>query len=360
MVDIVLIGLGRVGFSTLNLLLRDGYRDIAVIDCIDKKNILPSEVFFHKTCDPVETLSIINKYDPKTIAVALPSHIAGRYVEKLLSHGYNIVDVSFIDQDPYIYDEKCLENNIYYIPDAGFAPGFSNLYIGRIYSMVGEIDKAVIYVGGNPVKPEPPLYYEVTWNAEDLLEEYIRRARIIRNGEIVEIDPLEEIISIEIPGKGVYEGFYSDGLRTLLRNIKAKELYEITIRYPGHLEKIKILRELGFMDRKPLNIGNIEIIPKTFTARLFEEKYRQKNIDEAILYIIVEAGDKHYKLLSTLKGKPGSSAIALYTSLVFTKTIEISMEKNIQPGVQPLEKLYRYYDDYLEYLMNNGVFIKHT
>ncbi len=38
----------------------------------------------------------------------------------------------------------------------------------------------------------------------------------------------------------------SDGLRSLLESVKAGRLEEWTLRWPGHLEKMRVLRELGF------------------------------------------------------------------------------------------------------------------
>lgn len=361
MYDLALIGLGRVGLYALKLLVREGIDKIITFDCIDKSSVLENiggDIVFEKTCSVDQVLDRIRgRVD--LVATAIPSRVAREYIPRLLKNGLNIVDVSFIDFDPYIYKELCREKNVFYIVDAGFAPGFSNLVIGYLYNNLGYLDKAVIYVGGLPTKPIPPFYYQVTWSAEDLIEEYTRESRIIINGEVSTIDPLGKIMYIEIPSIGVFEGFYSDGLRTLLRNIKAREMYEITIRYRGHLEKIKVLRELGFFDKRPMRLNDYEISPLLFTARLFEEKYKQSIPDRAILFIDVVKNDKYYQLLSILElGDPMESSTAMFTALVFTKSISLALNRDIAKDIIPLEKLHIYFNDYKDYLLRNNVLIK--
>ncbi len=355
MADLVFIGLGRVGSLALDLLLRlyPGL-SVRVVDCVDKSWVTESYgVEFHRACTPSEIAGLCR--GAYVVATALPSSVAVGVVEELFKRGYSVVDVSYIDVDPYVFQELCIRSKTYYIPDAGFAPGFSNLVVGYIYSRIGELDRVAIYVGGIPVEPVPPIGYQVTWSPEDLIEEYTRSARIVRDYSVVSVDPLKEILSVEIPGLGVFEGFYSDGLHTLLRNIKAREMYEVTIRYKGHLEAMKILRSLGFFDDKPVSVDGYMVSPKRFTACLFREKLRQTIPDQAILYIVVEKKNLYYRLLSRLVGSLEKPATPYYTALVYTKTIAVALEEDIEPGVHPLEKLHRYYQSYRSYLVEHGV-----
>ncbi|MET1160264.1 MAG: saccharopine dehydrogenase C-terminal domain-containing protein [Thermoprotei archaeon] len=357
MKSISVIGIGRVGYNAVKYLVEDYNYEVLAIECIDKSKLLSGigNTMFRRACSPREALKYIEEEEPSLVGVALTSVVAKEYIEELLGNGYSIVDASYIDFDPYTYEELCRDNNVFYVVDAGFAPGFSNLVVGYVYDRVGELDRVAIYVGGNPVEPKPPLYYEITWSARDLLEEYTRKARIVRNYQVLDVDPLEHVGRVEIPGKGVYEYFYSDGLHTLVRNIRAREMFEATIRYPGHLEVIKLLRNLGFFDREPINIDGYSVKPIDFTAGLLEERFSQKSIDEAVLYIVIEKNNKYYRLLSILRGIPGLSSIAKYTALVFAKTINIALEKGVRPGVIPLEHMHMYYRDYLEYLEKHGV-----
>lgn len=354
MTKIVFIGIGRVGLLALELFhhsLEGSRYKVKCIDVVDKSSLTRKfNVEFIKAGSPREIASLAS--NAELACTALPSTAAFPIVKELLTRGVNVVDVSFIREDPYLLDLDAVKKNVFYIPDAGFAPGYSNLVAGYFYRKLGgKLDKLTIHVGGIPVKPVPPIGYVVTWNPLDLIEEYTRPARIIVNNELRLIDPLSVIHHITIDELGTFEGFYSDGLRTLLRNIKAKNMAEITIRHPGHLNAMRLLKTLGFFQEKPIKVDNVFIEPRKVTAKLFEEKLSIKTKDIAILEVVAEKDGRKLRHLSYLIGGEGKpSATTLYTALVFAKTIDIALKKRIEEGVQPLEKLSDYISEYEQYL----------
>lgn len=361
MYDLALIGLGRVGFRTLDFLL-EWKPDLRVlgIDCLDRSKTIVERGFnidFTRICESIDIVKHLE--DVKLVATALPSSIVYDYVNTLINNGFNVIDVSYIGFDPYIFNITCLNNNVTYVPDAGFAPGFSNLVVSHLSRELNELESVEIYVGGIPVEPKPPFYYEITWSPEDLIEEYTRRAHVVFDNEIREIDPLEKIIKIDIPGHGVFEGFYSDGLHTLLKNIKARNMFEVTLRHPGHLNRVRVLRELGFFDDIKINIDGIEITPKRFTAKLLSNKFSQSSPDKAILYVKIRGGGLTRTVLSVLERTVGSATVD-FTSAVFAETIIIALEKGLEPGVHPLEDLHMYYEEYVRRLREIGVTILET
>lgn len=359
--DICFIGIGRVGYLALKYFVEkhSDYKILALDSNPLKKEVLNrlnGDIVFETIKSPGEAISKIRGLN--LVATALPSSIAYSYVSELLNNGLNVVDVSYIEEDPYTLSETCIRKKVFYIPDAGFAPGFSNLYVGYIQSIHRELDEVAIHVGGIPIKPVEPIYYQITWNPVDLLEEYVRPARIVVNKSIRKVDPLENIVEVNIPNLGLYQGFYSDGLRTLIRNINVRNMFEITIRYPGHLDVMRVLKKLGFFDKEPIAVDNFMIKPIEYTARILEKNLKQTIPDIAILYIVVKTIDKKiYENLSTLIGDVNESATAKYTALVFYKTIDIVIN-GFEQGIHPLEDFYMFYKDYLEYLMSKGVVFK--
>jgi saccharopine dehydrogenase-like NADP-dependent oxidoreductase len=57
---------------------------------------------------------------------------------------------------------------------------------------------------------------------------------------------------IDFENVGTLEAFNSDGLRMLFKTIDAKNMKEKTLRYPGHIEKMALLRETGFFDQQEI------------------------------------------------------------------------------------------------------------
>ena len=355
---VAFVGVGRVGSLALKLFAEE-YPDaeIVAVDKFDRSNIikgLGGSTAFHRAHEPLEVFEIVRNAD--VVATALPSDTALPVVRELLTRGQNVVDVSFMDIDPYIFENLCKKNGSFYVFDAGFSPGFSNLVVGHVSSMMGMLDLLGIYVGGIPTRPVPPIKYQITWNPEDLKEEYVRPARIVINGSIRTVDPLEKILKVEIPGLGSFEGFYCDNLRTLLRNVKAKEMFYVTLRHEGHLSIMKTLRDLGFFAKGEIEVSGCRIAPYKFTAEMFGRKLQQTIPDQAILYIVASGSGKRYELLTRLIGEKDRSATAYYTALIYAKTCMMALSEELSPGVYPLEHL-RYYDEYLRYLKDHGVFV---
>lgn len=176
---------------------------------------------------------------------SLPGSISFGTVSKILGAGKTVIDTSFMPEDPFRLDRIANAGRCIYVPDAGYAPGLTNALAGHIYAE-HKPESITIYVGGLPESDTSPLHHAVTFNVEGLVDEYLRPARMVRDGRIVSVDPLSETVEIDFPQVGRLEGFYSDGLRTMLKTMKVREMSEITLRYPGHLAVMRALVCLGF------------------------------------------------------------------------------------------------------------------
>lgn len=117
---------------------------------------------------------------------------------------------------------------------------------------------------------------------ENLLEDYTRKVKIVRDGKLVEEKALNGIELVEFPGVGKLEAFYTDGVRTLHNSIKAvKNMWEKTLRYPGHAEKIKILRDIGFFNKAKLK--GIDVSPRELPIELLERRLNLPEIKDLLL-----------------------------------------------------------------------------
>ncbi|WP_175058884.1 saccharopine dehydrogenase family protein [Thermococcus sp. 2319x1] len=245
---ILVLGAGNVGRAIAYDLSKDfevwaGDRDLNRLE--DVKNYAnPIKV------DASDFSSLVEKMKGFDLVVgALPGRFGFRTLKAAVEAGVDIVDVSFMPENPLALREEAVKANITAIVDAGFAPGLSNIFLGRVYQEMSPLEEGIIRVGGLPKIPKPPLYYKITWSPYDLIEEYTRKARIVKDGEVREVDPLERIWRIKLKDFE-FEEFVSDGLRTLIETINANHLEERTLRWPGHLEKMKVLKELGFFEEE--------------------------------------------------------------------------------------------------------------
>ena len=198
-----------------------------------------------------------------------PGKLGFNVMKACIEKKKNLVDLSFMAEDPFLFQEQAIKEGITIIPDCGVAPGLSSILIGKSTSELDEVEDALTYVGGLPQKAIPPLNYKITWCVEDLFEEYTRKAKIVRNGKTVEVDALEGLEEIEFEGLGKFEAFFTDGVRTLHHTIRANNMWEKTLRYPGHAEKIKLIKKLGLLKKEPVKSTGMS--PWEFMCRFWEE-----------------------------------------------------------------------------------------
>ncbi len=360
MASILLVGLGRVGYRTFRYLRELLPQSNFIVVDADKRK-LESLKHLEGTESYVYEPGLLSRLSEKAdvVVTALPSTTAFRSILELVGHCVSIVDVSFFREDPYVLDKILRDCRNTLIIDAGFAPGYSNIVASYAYHMYGLTDELEIAVGGIAESPIPPIGYTVTWNPRDLLEEYIRPARYIENYEVKVTRPIDSVKTLEISELGLFEGFISDGLRTMLRNIKARNMRELTIRWPGHINAIKLLYELGFLDDSEVEVNEVKVKPIDFTARILEEKLSVKTSDIAVLQ--VTATDKTsgtYREIAYLKGTPENPATPVFTALIHAYTTKILLEKKVKHGVIAPEELYEFKEEYEEYLRKHGVRIR--
>jgi lysine 6-dehydrogenase len=163
-------------------------------------------------------------------------------------------------------DAEARAAGINIIPDCGLAPGMVSVLVAYGAARFSTLDAIHIRVGGLPQNPQPPLNYQIVFSVEGLINEYVERARVIRGGEIVEVDSMVEVEALEFPEPfGEMEAFQtSGGTSTLPESFlgRVQELDYKTIRFPGHCEKFKLLIDLGLASSALIDVDDKSISPR--------------------------------------------------------------------------------------------------
>ena len=306
------------------------------------------ETILKDLSDPETVRELVTGYD--FVISAVPGDIGFRTFKAVIEAGKRIVDIAFFPEDPFQLSELALKQKVTAVMDCGVAPGMSNILTGYVDQLLDKTETAAIYVGGLPEKRDWPYEYKAVFSPADVLEEYTRPARIVENGEIVIKPALTETEIIDFPPVGDLEAFNSDGLRTLAATINGMNMKEKTLRYPGHVEKMLVLRETGFFSKKEIEINGVKIRPLDFTSRLLFPKWKLKegDIDLTVMRIIIE-GEKDgnrmrytYDLFDRFDEKTGIHSMARTTG--YTATVVLRMIADgvyDRPGVSPPEYIGR-------------------
>lgn len=201
------------------------------------------------------------------VVEAVPGFMGYATLEKIIRAGKDVVDISFFPEDALQLDALAKEQNVTAIVDCGVAPGMSNLILGH-HNATMEVSSFACYVGGLPKVRTLPFEYKAPFSPIDVIEEYTRPARLKEKGEIVTRPAMSEIEALEFENIGTLEAFNTDGLRSLLKTVDVPNMKEKTLRYPGHIEKIRFLRDAGFFSELPVQTSTGELSPLEMTAKV--------------------------------------------------------------------------------------------
>ncbi len=301
---IIILGAGLVGEPMAIDLAKDLKHQISVADInesllkkLEKNN--PITTVQMDLSDPEKVKSLVHNYD--FVINALPGFMGYQTLEAIIRSKKNVVDMAFFPEDPFLLDELAQKQNVVAIVDCGVSPGMSNILIGYVNQLLDETDIVLTLVGGLPEIREWPYEYKAVFSLVDVIEEYTRPARYVENGKLVIKPALSDSENINFKGIGTLEAFNSDGLRTLIKTIDAPNMKEKTLRYPGHIEKMAVLRETGFFSQQEIEVNGTMIRPLDFTSKILFPKWKleEGEIDLTILRVIIEGKKEEKKLRYT-------------------------------------------------------------
>ena len=171
-------------------------------------------------------------------------------------------------------DAEAKNAGISIIPDCGLAPGMVSVLAMHGANRFDEIAEIHIRVGGLPQNPQPPLNYQLVFSVEGLINEYVEIARVIRNGEIVEVDSMTELETLDFDGFPALEAFQTSGGTSTLPDTflgKIKELDYKTIRYAGHCDKFKTMIDLGLCSSDEIVADYAKVTPRKVLGELLQK-----------------------------------------------------------------------------------------
>ncbi len=266
------------------------------------------------------------------VLLAVPGFLGYEALKTIIETGKHVVDISFSQENVLDLNTLAKKNNVISIVDAGVAPGIPNYLLGYWNSKI-EIKSFEYYVGGLPKNPTPPFYYKAPFSPIDVIEEYIRPARMMIDGKLITKPALSDLETIEFEEVGKLEAFNTDGLRSILSTMNhVPNMKEKTLRYPKHAQLMINYRNKGLFDE-----DNIQ----ETSRQLFKDWKLEENEQEfTIMDIIIEGTTEKikYHLYDEFNTTSQTSSMARTTGYTATATINLILEKLwIDSGVFPPE-----------------------
>jgi lysine 6-dehydrogenase len=296
--------------------------------------------------NPAAVRRLVAGYD--LVVGALPSVIGLQTVGAVIEAGRDVVDISFMPESPLGLDALAREKSVTAVFDAGVAPGLSNMMAGHAASRLDPCERIEIHVGGLPVERRWPFDYKAGFAPWDVLEEYTRPSRLVENGAVVVKEALSEPELVDVPGVGTLESFNTDGLRSLVETLKVPFMKEKTLRWPGHAELMRVLKDTGFFSMEPVEVAGQQVRPREVTAALLFPKwtFAEGEADLTVMRVRAEGREGRRRVryswdfVDHFDKTTGLRSMSRSTGFTATAIARLVLDGTFRrPGVHPPETL---------------------
>ena len=302
------------------------------------------------------------------VVCAVPGFLGFKTLKYIIEAKKDVVDISFFPENALELNDLAKQNNVTAIVDCGVAPGMGNIILGYHNEDIKITDFDCL-VGGLPKEKKWPFNYKAPFSPIDVIEEYTRPARYVENGKLITRPALTDVELVTFDNVGTLESFNSDGLRSLIFTMPhIQNMKEKTLRYPGHIEYIQVLKESGFFEQEAIEINGKMISPLEFTSKiLFKEWYLENNEEEiTVMRITIKGIDENgknleiiYNLHDKFDTETQTSSMARTTGYTATAAVNLFLKGIFnEKGIFPPELVGKHkgcYEFVLNYLNERGI-----
>ena len=368
--NIIVLGAGMVGAAM-------------AIDLVKKHKVTVTDLskdrldFVKKKCSDLEILQLdvtdknklqttIKPFD--LVVCAVPGFLGFETLRRIIEAEKNVVDISFFPENSLELDAYAKEKGVTALVDIGVAPGMDNIILGY-YNEKLKLDFFECLVGGLPKIKKWPFLYKAPFSPMDVIEEYTRPARYVENGHVVVREPLTDSEFLEFDKVGTLESFNSDGLRSIIFTMPhIKNMKEKTLRYPGHVEYVRVLKETGFFSTDKISVNGAEVRPLDFTSKLLfkEWKLGETEPELTVMRVTVKGTNSKgeyetvvYNLYDEYDPGTQTSSMARTTGYTATAAANLFLEGLFtEKGVFPPELIGKHeavFNYFMKYLKERGI-----
>lgn len=257
----VLLGAGHIGQTIARLLAASGDYAVTVVDR-DPAALAPLaaeglRTVVADTADAGAVLAALRGHD--AVVNALPYHLATLAATAAREAGVHYFDLTEDVAATRTIAQLADGARTAFMPQCGLAPGFIGIVAHHLAQGFDTLHELKMRVGALPAFPTNALKYNLTWSVDGLINEYCHPCEAIRDGQKLEMLPLEGLEHFSLDGTE-YEAFNtSGGLGTLCETLagRVRSLDYKSVRYPGHRDLMKLLLEELQLQHEPETLKTI-------------------------------------------------------------------------------------------------------
>ncbi len=369
---IVVLGCGAVGkYIAIDLCKDPGYEVVSVDINREALEQLAREYPIEVRVEDLSRAEGVTRVveDADIVIGSVPYSIGYTVLENVIRAGKNIVDISYFMEDPFGLDELAKEQGVTAVVDCGVVPGMGNIILGD-HSRNMKLDRYECYVGGIPKSRKTPLGYKSPFPVLEVLEEYAESGTMVEAGRVVVKPMLAETKTIDLDKVGTMACLNSDGLRTLIHTMDIPDMFEKTLRYPEHVDQMRIFRDTGLLNMTPIQVEGVSVRPIDVTASLLSPlwKYKPGEADITVMRLIISGMEDEKPITYTwdmydeYDPATGTLSMARTTGYTCTAVTRMVLDGSYsQKGISPPEFVGRVegcWESVRGYLEDRGVYCR--
>ncbi len=301
---LVLGGCGLQGKAVLQDLSRSPQVKEIVCADVNPKGLEPAKKYLDMTKIKIRELDArdkdallsVMKDGIDVVIDVLPIDFLGTVAEAALEAEVHLVNTLEGHMMPDDLHERAVERGLTIMPESGLDPGIDLILCGYGASEMDEVLELHSYCGGIPEvdAANNPLKYKITWTWDGVLLSYKLPARIMRDGEIIDIPAKDQfarqwIGRLDFPGVGELEAILNGDAIIFAEHLgivdTVKNTTRCSLRWPGHSEFWKKLVDLNFLSDEPVNGLPFKLTPHQFMVKHLEPQLQYED-DERDLVIM--------------------------------------------------------------------------
>ncbi|MEN8171907.1 MAG: saccharopine dehydrogenase C-terminal domain-containing protein [Chloroflexota bacterium] len=237
----------------------------------------------------------------QAVIILLPQELRLNLVKLAIKCRIHLIETSYALPEYAALSAEAEAGDLAILPECGLDPGIDLVLAGRAVREFDQIQALHVYGTGvpEPKAADTPIKYKISWTFAGVLSAYQRPARMLKDGEIVNLSPsemfdLSNIHMVDMDGLGLMEAYYNGDAVKYLDVFKIKDTTRDTgrysLRWPGHAEFWKKMVDLGFLAEEPILVDGQSVSPRQFVHDLLAPQlgYRPDERDVAAIRVVVE------------------------------------------------------------------------
>ncbi|MBT3314402.1 MAG: hypothetical protein HN390_07285 [Anaerolineae bacterium] len=239
----------------------------------------------------------MNKVD--AVIVLLPQEFRMDVLALAIENGVHFVETSYALPSYTDLGQLAEAKGISILPECGLDPGIDLVLAGQAIRELDEVHELHAYGTGvpEPAAADNPINYKVSWTFAGVLSAYQRPAKILKNGEVVNLSPSqmfspENMHKVTLDTLGEMEAYYNGDAVKYLDILNIAETTRSTgrysLRWPGHAAFWKKMVDLGFLKEEAIHVNGQEVSPRQFVHDLVEPQIQYADDERDVAGIRID------------------------------------------------------------------------